>query len=336
MRTAALVAALLILSPIALAEEDPATPHPLGCWAGLVGGEWHAKGAWEAGTPFESRLVAEWGPAQSFLRFKIFIPIQDGEYTRYDSVYYWHPGLAQPCYFRASYAGEASSGTFKIEADTVTFIYPDPGGDPRKLKSTWQFVTKDRCRWTVWQEQGEAEPWTKLIAADYVRGAQPARKLLKMRPPTPHHLAPLARFVGDRFKVTGKLANGTPIAGAIEHAWGVTHQVMVSKTFITREEKETLGFLGFTWWDEELKAFRMIEFSAFGVYSEGTISVNQDTVILAFTTWSKKAAGVVAKHYRQWTLFETDDRITWYVEEKTEDGWVKVTESMKGERSGEE
>ncbi len=329
MRIAALVIACLACLPFAIAEEEAEPAHPLGCWAGLVGGEWHARGSWETGSPFVARLKAEWGPAKSFLRLKTFIPVKDGEHVRYDAVYYLHPAKKKPAYFSAGYEGAASAGTFEIREDTVTFVHPVAGDASRGLKSTWQFVTKDRCRWIAWQ--GESDRWTKLIAVEFVRGEQPAKKLIKTSPPGPHHLAPLDRFVGGRFKVTGLLADETPVSGALEHSWGVTHQVMVTKTFVTREEEETLGFVGFTWWDAERKTFRMIEFSAFGVFSEGTLTVNQDTVVLAFTTWSKDGA----KDYRQWTLFETDDRITWYVEEKTEEGWRKLTERMIGERISE-
>lgn len=334
MRIIATAIAILCLITLAVAEGETEAAHPLGCWAGLVGGEWQAEGAWEGGSPFAARLKAEWGPAKSFMRFKIFIPANDGEYVRYDSVYYWHPGRMQPAYLSASYTGEAAAGTFAIADDTVTFVYPGTGEDPRRLKSTWQFLTADQCRWTVRQEPAanSAEPWAKLIAVDYHRKDAAEKKLLKTKPPTPHHLAPLSRFVGGRFAVTGLLGNGTKVTGAIEHRWGVTHQVMVSETFVTQAEQETLGFVGFTWWDAEAKAFRMTEFSAYGVFSEGTITVDQDTFVLAFTTWSKSGA----KQYRQWTVFETDDRITWYVEEKTDAGWKKVTERMVGERpSGE-
>ena len=326
MRIAVLVIAFLILSPVAFGEEE----HPLGCWAGLVGGAWHAKGAWEAGTPFVSRLKAEWGPAKSYMRFRIFLPAQDGEYVRYDSVYYRHPGEKRPAYLSASYTGDVAAGTFEISEHTATFVYPGKEGDPRRLRSTWRFLDADTCRWTVWQEPAVAseDPWPKLIAVDYRRKEQPAKKLRITRPPMPHQLSPLARYVGDRYEVTGQLGNGTKITGAIEHAWGVTHQVMVTRTFVTQEEEETLGFVGFTWWDAVAKTFRVIEFSAYGVFSEGTITVDRDTVVLSFTTWSKKEV----KEYRQWTVFETDDRITWYVEEKTGEGWKKVTERMVGER----
>ncbi len=333
MRTIAAAVAILCLSTLVAAEEEAGPAHPLGCWAGLVGGEWHAKGAWEAGTPFAARLVAEWGPEKSFLRVKIHIPAGDGETVRSDSVYYRHPGTRKLAYLSAGDTGDVAAGTFEMTDDMVSFIYPGEDGDPRRLKSTWRFLTADECRWTVLREPpaGSAGPWKKLIEVDYHRRDEPAKKLLETKPPMPHRLAALSRFVGGRFTVTGQLGDGTLVSGAIEHSFGVTPQVMISKTFVTRGEVETLGFLGFTWWDVGAGVLRMIEFSAYGVFSEGTITVDRDTVVLAFRTWSKKGV----KDYRQWTIFETRDRISWYVEEKTEAGWKPVTERMVGVRSRE-
>ena len=154
MRTLTIVVALLTLVSVANAGEE----HPLGCWAGLVGGEWHAAGAWEAGWPFVARVQAEWGPAKSYLRVRTFIPVEGGEYLRYDSIYYAHPGKKKLAYLAASYDGTVATGTFTIGEDTVTFVYPGAGDDPRSVKSTWQFTDADTCRWTVWQEPAEQLP----------------------------------------------------------------------------------------------------------------------------------------------------------------------------------
>jgi len=271
------VIGVLMLVPPAGAEEEKAKEpsHPLGSWSGLVGGQWHAKGAWSMGMPFEGRIRAEWGPGKRYLRFRILIPKGAADYVRYDSLYWVDPESKEPNYFSTAYTGEAVRGTFEIEGDEVRFLYESAGGMP-PIRSVYEFLSEDRCRWTAHARQGEK--WAPMIDVVYERGEVEERERIETKPPAPHHLEAFGKHVGGRWRMqVGEGPEGTlDRTMHVEHRWGLTHRVMETRTYAATDGGEKLFSEAFTYWDSNEGGIRSFAFNPGGVVTYAEVRLTED------------------------------------------------------------
>lgn len=292
---AVVIAALAVTAgPLPAEPERPENAHPLGAWTKLTGGQWTAKGAWSDGFPFEARMVAKWGPDKSFLRVLTFVPVEDGEFIHSDSIYFHHPKTKKLTYLSTISGGETTRAEFEVSGDTVTFVHPASDGDA-ETKSVYTFSKADTFRYRSFRRTDEG--WETEIDVGFVRGDLERRKLYRAKQPEPHLLAPFARLVGGRWRMTleGTVDGHPPgrpdVEGSQQHAWGLTHQVMESR--ITEPGYATT--VAFSWWDAKGERFRFLGFYGSGrppIVVDGTWSVEGDTLDLTYgrypENWEKR------------------------------------------------